>query len=272
MASSYPEINGAYGGYRIGGYRELAVPPALAPVAEVAWRYSADGRIPLPDEAAARVLPETGVSLVFDCHRDSRGRVDTGSLLVMGPVAAFRFYRPEPGAELAGIRLRPECCLEILGLRPGEIADAILEPRRQRWTGNLQERLRRTRNLAAVAAELQAAVSRRQAAITGSYSMPIAHRALALLRRGGGAVETARAVGVSPRHLRRIVTGSCGFGIKWFQRVRRLHRVVSASAAAPPGTWATLAAAAGFCDQAHMIREFRALAGVTPVELLAERR
>ena len=39
-----------------------------------------------------------------------------------------------------------------------------------------------------------------------------------------------------------------------------------------PASWAALAARAGYADQAHFIREFRALAGLTPAAYLRERR
>ena len=35
--------------------------------------------------------------------------------------------------------------------------------------------------------------------------------------------------------------------------------------------WTALAYAAGYADQSHLIREFRALAGVTPARYAAER-
>jgi AraC-like DNA-binding protein len=36
--------------------------------------------------------------------------------------------------------------------------------------------------------------------------------------------------------------------------------------------WPAIASAAGYADQAHFIREFRALSGVTPVAYAAEHR
>jgi AraC-like DNA-binding protein len=42
--------------------------------------------------------------------------------------------------------------------------------------------------------------------------------------------------------------------------------------AEPEPAWADLAYDAGYYDQAHLIREVRALSGLTPVRLHAERR
>lgn len=54
-------------------------------------------------------------------------------------------------------------------------------------------------------------------------------------------------------------------------RVRFLHAVIAADRAVDPG-WARLAADAGFCDQSHLVRESRALCGLSPGEVHRERR
>ena len=38
-----------------------------------------------------------------------------------------------------------------------------------------------------------------------------------------------------------------------------------------PSRWADIAAGAGYADQSHLNREFRALAGMTPTEFVARR-
>jgi AraC-like DNA-binding protein len=55
---------------------------------------------------------------------------------------------------------------------------------------------------------------------------------------------------------------------KYFARIRRFQRVFHAMEHAGGG-WVDAAAACGYYDQAHLIRDFRAFAGEPPSHLLA---
>jgi transcriptional regulator GlxA family with amidase domain len=50
------------------------------------------------------------------------------------------------------------------------------------------------------------------------------------------------------------------------RRVLRFRRAFRMLDQAPPGTWAQVAAHAGYFDQAHLIRDFRQFAGAAPSE------
>jgi AraC-like DNA-binding protein len=105
-----------------------------------------------------------------------------------------------------------------------------------------------------------------------------------LLRSGGTArvSELAAETGWSSRHLTSRFRAEIGLTPKAAGRVARFHRarnlLVRTAAAAgssfrgPPGNLglADLAAACGYFDQAHLAREFRALAGCPPSQWLAE--
>jgi AraC-like DNA-binding protein len=54
-------------------------------------------------------------------------------------------------------------------------------------------------------------------------------------------------------------------------RVMRFRHAVNTALGQRRVHWAQLAADSGYYDQAHLIREFRELAGLTPTALLAER-
>lgn len=89
--------------------------------------------------------------------------------------------------------------------------------------------------------------------------------ALQHLSRGLGVQATADVMSISVRKLRQDFTAAVGLSPQTFARVHRVQRLTRAVArldAAP--VWAQLALDAGYYDQAHMIREFRSLVGVTP--------
>jgi AraC-like DNA-binding protein len=105
----------------------------------------------------------------------------------------------------------------------------------------------------------------------------LAERAVALFRRARGGIgvrQAAAALGVGERRLQRAFDRSVGLSPKGLARVLRFRKAVRELGAAGTGpvSWAGLAALAGYADQAHFIREFRALAGVTPAAYHRERR
>ena len=90
-----------------------------------------------------------------------------------------------------------------------------------------------------------------------------------LVESGGAAAigGLAESAGVSHRHLVAVSRAELGVAPKTYARVLRFNRAQALIAAARPPDWARLAVEAGYYDQAHLIREFRALAGETPARL-----
>jgi AraC-like DNA-binding protein len=74
----------------------------------------------------------------------------------------------------------------------------------------------------------------------------------------------ARSLGTTPRTLERRVTMATGLPPATLRRVMRFRRTFRILDGAPRGTWAEVAARAGYADQAHLIRDFRQFAGAAP--------
>jgi AraC-like DNA-binding protein len=113
----------------------------------------------------------------------------------------------------------------------------------------------------------------RQAA-AGAHVDPFEAR-LAPLFGQLGTMQVARLseqLALAPRSLQRRFRDRYGMAPKTFIRLARLHDALRRVQAGPgrqrPG-WAQLAGQCGFADQAHLLREFKALTGHTPVALLA---
>ncbi len=74
----------------------------------------------------------------------------------------------------------------------------------------------------------------------------------------------AREVGYSQKHLITLFRDQVGVPPKLVARLFRFDRVVQHLRTGAPGTWAEIAAACGYYDQAHLNREMRLFTGTTP--------
>jgi AraC-like DNA-binding protein len=114
-------------------------------------------------------------------------------------------------------------------------------------------------------------LERRLAAALAPPSPAVA-RAVALLRSAHGRTsvdELASAVGLSPRQLERRFRVEVGVGPKMLARIARFQHAWRLTERAP--TLASVAARAGYFDQAHMVRDFQRFAGAAPGRFLAAR-
>jgi transcriptional regulator GlxA family with amidase domain len=85
------------------------------------------------------------------------------------------------------------------------------------------------------------------------------------LRHGRVSIEEmARTHGVSRKQFARRFSTATGMTPKWFARVTRFQSLVHVLLSSDVSEWASVAPAAGFYDQSHMINEFRAFAGSPP--------
>ena len=102
---------------------------------------------------------------------------------------------------------------------------------------------------------------------------PRVARAVATLRAARGErplPAVAARSGLGERQLERLFVERVGYGPKLFARVVRLESAVASLASTSRArgsiaSWASFARACGYADQAHLVHEFRALTGVTPV-------
>lgn len=94
--------------------------------------------------------------------------------------------------------------------------------------------------------------------------------ALERIVASGGRVRMATIateIGWSRKHLAARFADQTGLGPKAVARIVRFNRTASLAKRASRTGWADLAAECGYADQAHLVREFRELAGAAPTEL-----
>jgi AraC-like DNA-binding protein len=212
----------------------------IAPDIEV-WRVSGA-------DAATRILPDGCLDvLVID-----------GRPLVAGPDTAARVHHGE-AREVIGVRLHAGRGPGLIGAPADELRDQTL-PLSALWGD------RRARDLVD---QVTTPRDLGEWALANSEPDPLGRRLHAMLDGAESISSAAEAIGYSPRQLHRRALPLFGYGLQHLGRVLRLNRAV---VAAHIGTdWAEVAAHAGYADQAHLSRDFRALAGVTPSGLREER-
>jgi AraC-like DNA-binding protein len=93
---------------------------------------------------------------------------------------------------------------------------------------------------------------------------PVVAWTVMALDRDMPVAEAVEHLGLSHSTLLRRFTAQVGLTPKRFARVRRLQRLLASVPAGPSAEWAAAAAECGYSDQAHLIKDFRALAGMTP--------
>jgi AraC-like DNA-binding protein len=238
------------------GYRQRNVPPAV------------HRGLPSPLLTLIFTLDEP---LTMAAHPDPR-QVPGSFTTLLGGLHTTAALITHQGAQ-SGIQIgvKPAGARALLGLPAGELteidvpADAVLGPAATR----VYHRLGAARTWPERFAVLDAEFGRLARSSEPSPEVDFAWR---LLLRTGGRVpvsELADRTGWSTRHLANRFRSEIGLTPKAVARVIRFDRARRQLVAAP-GTLADLATECGYFDQAHLAREFRALAGCPPSQWLAE--
>jgi AraC-like DNA-binding protein len=230
-----------------------------------------------PDADAPHVLvPRAEVEIVVRFGPAARRGIDAH---VLGAREHVRRKVPRGTQRSVSARLRLGTSEAVLGVPASAIVGRIVALE-DLWgdaaAGRLLERLAAASDGLAAAKVLDAAIAERVATDVFRPCSRLALEAAEKLRNnafaGGNVNAVADELGVSDRHLRRMFREAFGIGPKTFARLARFQRALSVAREDERAAWATIAADAGYYDQAHLIAEFQAIAGAPPRALLDELR
>jgi AraC-like DNA-binding protein len=253
----------------------IPILPALQPWVRRIVIDAEDAAPALPG-AEYRVLPGPFPVLGFQY----RGRLD----VLRGPYPAplepsgltglqsgARLYVPHAGARSILVQVYPHAAFALFGGAAPEVADQhvglrglVPGPAARELEARLAEAATQEQRTTLVQSFLLAALERsgqRPHALVGEAALRILQRH-GTERIGGLAQE----LGVADRHLERLFRSQVGISPK---RLASLAQFAWARARGASGSWATLAAEAGYADQAHFARSVRAFSGLTPRQLQA---
>jgi AraC-like DNA-binding protein len=243
--------------------------PALANIVEYVW--AAQGA---PAHSRERVVP-TGTLELFVSLVDIEERIHDIAGLdrgFSGAGVAGAYRRPftfdtRENASVVGVHFRPGKAGVVLGLPPGELMDRHVDLE-DIWGGRaraLRERLCDATTTSARFAILEAELLSR---LDARRVHPAVGYALDVLAHPQARVgNIAKATSLTQRRLIEFFTAAVGITPKRFGRVLRFHRATALARSAALD-WTRVAHQCGYYDQAHLIRDFRELADMTPSELM----
>jgi AraC-like DNA-binding protein len=227
-----------------------------------------------------RILPSGTVEIVFNLSSDElriygrlpHDRCDRYSgAIVSGNYCGYFGTDASVESNLMGVHFRPDGAAPCLGVAVADLADAHVDLQAI-WGGAadvLWERL-----CAASTSRERFGILEHQ--LTARLNSPVKRHAavavaLEVMDRPteiSRVREVARYVGLSERRLTELFSTHVGMTPKAFGRVRRFQRALAHLLRRPSVAWTDLAIVCGYYDQSHMIRDFRAFAGLTPEDLL----
>jgi len=253
-------------------YRAYKPPPPLADYVASFW-YCDGYHLP---HARERLLPGGAMALLISLGDDPVrvfcGPHDADPRCFRGPVIGGAYAGPividtACQASLIGVHFKPGGAVPFLGVPADELRDAHLSLDLL-WgapAGELRDRLRDAGAPAARFRILEQALVARLARPLARH--PAVVRALREFH-GGPRMRPISAVaaesGLSARRFIQVFSAEVGLTPKVYCRLRRFQRPLRHLYTGQPGTGADIAAAYGYCDQAHLIHDFRAFSGLTP--------
>jgi AraC-like DNA-binding protein len=228
-------------------YAEQIPDARLAPWVECTWTLESD--IPL---RGYPVRPDGCLDLI--CMPGAGAQI-------VGAMTSEQRFDIAAGSRTFGIRFRPGMAGPCLGIAPVELTDRTIALA-DAWGG-----------AARIFDEAENVQVFRRALATPERRPDAVELAIAAITAAHGDIDldwVARQTGLSARQFRRRCLEASGLTPKHLCRVLRFRRTCSLAGA--NANWADIAAAAGYYDQSHLIRDFQEFTGRPPMSVFSKTR
>ena len=245
----------------------FAPDPAIADVVDAVWDADiSDAK--MGREIAINVLPAVSPIMCFHYRLsippEHRPRSRHPLQTLTGVQTSSLKLRPGGPLGAVMVHLKPETAMHIMGGQMREFTDAhieICDVLRPMEVSILEERLTEAPGAAARVRLVQGFLHRQ---IRPKPSDLIVQEAARALRRDPNLPinRLASSFEISERQFERRFQAVVGANPKQFARVVRLGNVVAARRRR--SSWADIAYANGFADQAHMVNDFNSMVGKSP--------
>lgn len=184
--------------------------------------------------------------------------------MLVGQIDRFILIQPTGDVDLLGVRFQPGGLHALLGLNVQEVNHQRIA------LSSISARLSR-RLTEATCGDLDANLDRVLRTLTtmlpkSERRRSLVERAVVELGASQGTLaisDLGRRLGVTPRQLERRFRHEAGLTPKRFARILRFNNLLRLCQNRP-ATWTEYSLACGYYDQAHLIRDFHDLAGMSP--------
>jgi AraC-like DNA-binding protein len=260
-------------------YRELPAAPVLRAYVECYWEAQSSGAPGF--NPVEPLIPDLRVELIFNAGEAyswagaaSEEPVAAPSFACIGMRGRSLSIRQPGRLKHFAIRFRPGGLPAFARLRLGLLTQRCVDAH-ELWSGAARELADRLGDASSTRERVRAA----DAFLSSRLSTQAEHSALArsaasVLAARGGRIDIAAVAashGVSYKQLERVFERDVGLSPKHFARVARLQRALTSAVRDQELRLASVAAEAGYADQAHLTRDFRALIGRSPRAFFRER-
>ncbi|MBL8525175.1 MAG: helix-turn-helix transcriptional regulator [Betaproteobacteria bacterium] len=256
-------------------YTELPPHQSLAHLIRCIWVFDASG-VSGNGEDTQRIVPDGHPELVlhygdrFAEISDDNIATTQSRLVFAGQISRQLVLRPGTNAGVIGVRFHPAGARALLGMAMVENTDMRLDLTSV-WARDSEHLLDEVHSAGDVFAKVRVVEKFLMQRLSQSRIAPdaaVAH-CVNLLRNASTTLtidDLAAQSGLSSRQLERRFLHEVGIPPRLLASIFRFRRLFDAveQEEASPGRWAGAAFAAGYFDQAHMIRDFKRFAGQPP--------
>lgn len=254
--------------------------PPLSTFIEAFWLH-VDERPPhlkerrLPDGSIEMVIPLTDAPIrVYDRDGDDEMSWDCRGGVLSGPQSRYLLLDTTSLNAVIGVSFRPGGVLPFLPFPASELHDQVLslETLWGAQASDLHGSLREAATPVDRFAILEQFLLRRLVPERTSHpAFACAVRALEDTARFRTVASVAEYVGLSQTRFVQVFRAGAGMTPKQYARLCRFQRALHLLESSELATWADVVVACDYFDQAHVIHEFQAFAGLTPSTYLALR-
>jgi AraC-like DNA-binding protein len=251
-------------------YHSYAPAPPLSGFIKRFWLCS-----DAPPHARERILPSGTIELVINLRDDEIRIYDPSNpdrctrysgAILSGTYSRFFVIDPLQHASILGVHFRPGGAFPFLGLPAGELADTHVDL--ETLWGPAAVELRERLCAATTPAERfslleRELLSRLRCSSELHGAVPVA---LVAFEGNERVRDVAGLVGLSQRRFIQVFATEVGLTPKLYCRVRRFQRARALAGQTAAPDWARVAVDCGYFDQSHLIRDFLAFSGLSPLD------